>query len=466
VNRILVLLALGVYAALGAPKPLAKPPDTFDLARIDSYLASQALERGRVGLSVAVVKNGELVLEKGFGKSSLQNNESVNRETMFAIGSLTKQFTCACIFLLAQDGKLSVHDKLARYFPNLARANDITLLDLMNHTSGYPDYYPLDFVDRRMQKPIAAEALLEQYATGKLDFDPGSEWSYSNTGFIVLGRVVEKVSGQSFGGFLTQRILQPLKMTHTAYEPDPNDQRLAAGYTSFALSPAEPVGPEAKGWLGAAGGIYSTPGDLVKWDMALMDGKLLQPESYRLMTTSRELSKGQVAGYGCGLSVRIQERRTVLRHSGAVSGFNAFNAMVPSTRSAVVLLCNKDGGLASLPDTLLDLLLKEESNIPKIAGPPAAEVVKKVFAQFQRGRLERAAFGTEFNLYLSDDKLAGAAKRLKPLGSPRSIEVLQTHERGGLEVTTTRLSFRTKAVEILMYRAPDGKIEQFFIDEP
>src|SRR6185436_18874983 len=178
-----------------------------------------------------------------------------------------------CVLLLAEEGKLSVHDKVAKYFPDLTRANDITLLDLMNHVSGYPDYYPLDFVDRRMQAEISPDELLRQYAGGKLDFEPGSRYSYSNTGFVLLGRVVEKVSGQPFGEFLTQRILKPLDMNLTSHEPDVSGRQFAKGYTTFALSGPEYVKPEAKGWIGAAGALYSTPSDLAKWNLALMNGQ-------------------------------------------------------------------------------------------------------------------------------------------------------------------------------------------------
>jgi hypothetical protein len=183
------------------------------------------------------------------------------------------------------------------------------------------------------------------------------------------------------------------------------------------------------------------------------------------MTTSRQLKTGKTTGYGCGLAIGTVEHRTVLRHGGAVSGFNAYNTIVPSTRSAVVLLCNKDGGLRSLPETLTTLLLKEESNIPKIAGAPALEVVKKVFAQFQSSSVDRKQFGDEFNVFLSEAKLASASKRLKALGKPRTTELLRTSERGGMEVTTTRLKFATMEVDVLMYRMPNGSIEQFFIDE-
>src|SRR4029079_16040055 len=125
--------------------------------------------------------------------------------TSFAVGSITKQFTCACLFLLMEEGKLTIDDPVGKYYPRLTRAGEITIRDLMNHVSGYPDYYPPDFVDRRMAKPIAFDAMLTDYAGGKLDFKPKSRFSYSNTGYIILGGIIEKVSGKPFGEYLTER---------------------------------------------------------------------------------------------------------------------------------------------------------------------------------------------------------------------------------------------------------------------
>jgi CubicO group peptidase (beta-lactamase class C family) len=215
--------------------------------------------------------------------------------------------------------------------------------------------------------------------------------------------------------------------------------------------------------LCGAGGIYSTPTDLAKWTLALMDGKVLKPDSYALMTAPRTLSTGRISEYGCGLSVKTQSGRQVLSHNGAVSGFNASISMIPSTRSAVIMACNLDGGLGTLPGQVFGLMLKEPSIIPTVKASPAAETVKAVFTQIQRGKIDRQQFGEEFNLYLSDARLAGASKRLRPYGAPRSTEVVSTHERGGMEVTVTRLAFARGELRALMYRMPDGKIEQFFV---
>src|SRR6185503_2974457 len=184
-NSCLQWFLLFAACVIAPSTPAANPtvlklPETFDVKAIDAFLEAQVRQPDRAGFSVAVVKDGEVVLAKGYGKRSLADGRPVEADTLFAIGSVSKQFTCAAVLLLAEAGKLSVWDPVAKYYPNLTRAPDITLLDLMNHVSGYPDYYPLDFVDRRMAKTIQPDALLRQYAGGKLDFDPGSKWSYSN----------------------------------------------------------------------------------------------------------------------------------------------------------------------------------------------------------------------------------------------------------------------------------------------
>jgi CubicO group peptidase (beta-lactamase class C family) len=438
-------------------------PETFDVAAIDRFFTARVQEPGAVGLSVAIYKDGRMVLAKGYGKMSLQADRPVTPETRFAIGSVTKQFTCAAVLLLAEEGRLSIHDPVAKYYPALSRATDITILDLMQHVSGYPDYYPLDFVDRRMRTPIDPDELLRRYAGGRLDFQPHERWSYSNTGYVLLGRIVEKITGETFQTYLERRILHPLGLRRTVYEPtDPGDST-ATGHAAFALGGPEIVGPEGSGWIGAAGGLYSTPTDLVTWDVALMEGKLLKPESYRILTTPGTLSDGRVTDYGCGLAVRTEGGRQVFVHNGAVSGFNAWNAFVPSTRSAVAMTCNLEGGMGAIPGRLLSLLLKDPSRVPAIAGPAAAETVREIFAALQSGTLDRTRFSLEFNEYLTDARVEGAAARLRPYGAPRETEVLESRERGGMEVTVTRLGFGQSNLRILMYRNPDGRIQQYFV---
>jgi CubicO group peptidase (beta-lactamase class C family) len=461
-------VALATLASALADPPDAAPlPASFDLPAVDAYVARQAREKGYVGLALTVVREGKIVLATRYGKVSL-DGPAVSVDTPFAIGSVTKQFACACIFLLAEEGKLSVRDPVAKYYPDLTRASDITLYDLMSHASGYPDYYPLDFVDRRLVKPIAPDDLIREYAGGKLDFEPGTRWSYSNTGYIILGRVVEKVSGEPFGRFLERRILKPLGMAHAVFEPPPDAPGLARGHTSFALGPAEPATPESAGWLYAAGGLYAAAPDLARWDLALMEGKVLKPESYRLMTSPRELAGGRTHDYGCGLTVSRRNGETVLSHGGAVSGFLAQNALIPRTKSAVILLSNAEHvDLAALHRELLGLLLKDqarrEEDVPIVQGPSTKEAAIALFRQMQAGAVDRSKLGEEFSLYMSEERVREAAPRLKALGEPTAVEVENTGERGGMEASVVRFTFPSGTVKVNMFRSPDGKIQQFLL---
>jgi CubicO group peptidase (beta-lactamase class C family) len=465
-----LVLATSLAAAGRAESPESpeapKPPKQFDLAAIDAYVAAQVQHQGYVGLSLAILRDGKIIFAKGYGKRSLEPPAPVETDTSFAIGSITKQFTCACILLLAEEGKLSVRDPVAKYFPLLSRAKDVTLYDLMTHVSGYADYYPLDFVDRRMLQPITPDQLIKEYAGGKLDFDPRTRWSYSNTGYTILGRVVEKVSKEPLGTFLQRRILKRLNMEHSFFEPAADVPGLAKGYTSFALGPPEPATLEAGGWIYAAGGLYTSASDLARWDLALADGKVLNSESYRLMTTPTPMASGKVADYGCGLAISRRDGELVLRHSGAVSGFLAFNALVPRTQSAVVLLANAEhGNPGAVHSTLLNLLLKDQADndgpaVPKVKGPAPEEVTRDFLHQMQAGTVDRAKLGEEFSHYLTQERIRAAAGRLKALGEPEKVEVVGVAERGGMEVARIRLTFKSAVVGGALYRTPDGKVQQ------
>ena len=460
----LIALSFAPTAQADAPEP----PKTFDLKAIDEYLTKQVTTNGYVGLSVAIVRDGKVVHAKGYGKKSLNPDAVVETNTPFAAGSVTKQFTCACIFLLAEEGKLSVRDPVAKWYPDLTKAKEITLYDLMSHVSGYPDYYPLDFVDRRMEKPIALDELIKEYAGGKLDFDPGARWSYSNTGFILLGRIIEKVSSKPFVEFLTERILKPLEMNDTVFDPKPDEKRLATGYTAFALGDPEPAPREADGWIYAAGGIYTTPTDLAKWDLALVTGKVLKPDSYRLMTAPRELTDGRFRDYGCGIGVRRRDGETILRHTGAVSGFQAFNSVIPRTKSALVLMVNSEHQDASdMEEPLFNLLLKAQApaapDAPKIRGSSAKDAALDLLHQLQAGEVKRDNLGEDFSHYLTAERIRGAKTRLSLLGEPENVAVDPAHERGGMEVVTVHFAFKSAKVKALMYRTPDGKVQEYLL---
>jgi CubicO group peptidase (beta-lactamase class C family) len=420
--------------------------------------------RGFVGLSVAIVRDGALVLEKGYGRSELGPDVPVQADTPFLVASITKQFVSAVVLQLAAEKKLSVDDKVARYFPDLTRANDITLYDLMTHVSGYRDYYPLFFVDREMSQPITADETIARYAKRPLDFEPRTRFSYSSTGYKILGRVIEKVTGKPLGVVLGERILRPLGMAHSYVNSTEATAPPAKGYTSFSLGPPEPATPEAQGWWFGASGLYAPAGDIARWDLALMSGKVLGPEAYKVFTTPRRLADGRTTNYGCGIFSSVKGGELILQHDGMDSGFAALNYMVPRTRSAVVILSNRDDAPPwDLVTEIAALLNAEHRPSVKVEGPSTIEVAKKVFAAIQAGRVERSRFGDDFNFFLTDAKLKAASSRLGPLGAPTQVDVEAKVERGGMEQANLRFTFGTTKFRAIMLRSVDGKVQQFLI---
>ena len=425
--------------------------------------------RGFVGLSVAIVKDGAIVLEKGYGKRQLAPDAPVRADTAFALASITKQFVGALVLQLVTEKKLSIDDKVAKYFPDLTRASDITLYDLLTHVSGYRDNYPLDFVDREMSQPITPDEIIARYAKRPLDFEPRTRSSYSSTGYKILGRVIEKVTGKPLGVVMTERIFRPLGMTHSSYMPTETAPGLATGYTSFAAGPPEPATPEARGWTYGSAGIYAPAGDIARWGIALMSGKVLAPEAYKLFGAPRTLADGRTTVFGCGIINGSRGGEQLLQHGGADSGFRGKSVLVPRTRSAVVVLANRDDSAPrDLVNEIVALINKAYQPPPlKVEGLSVTDAAREMFLAMQAGRVDRGRLGDDFNFFLTDAKLQAASTRLRPLGAPAKIELVTSQERGGMEQSTLRLSFGdgTK-LEAYMFRSVDGKVQQFLINKP
>ncbi|MBA2539238.1 MAG: beta-lactamase family protein, partial [Deltaproteobacteria bacterium] len=256
-RHVVPLVALAF--ACRTPAPVApkdagpQAPTTLDPAAIDAWLASELKSRGVVGASVLIVHEGATVFAKGYGTRTVGKQEPIDQDTPFHVGSVGKQITCGAVMLLAEDGKLKLTDPVAKYYPQLVRANDITLDDLGAHMSGYRDFYPLDYMDARMSKAIEPDELIARYAGLPLDYEPRARSSYSNTGYAILGRVAERVSGMPLAQLLQQRIFKPLGMTHSAYGTVPPGA--ATGHDSFLLGPREARAPEAAGWAIGAFGV-------------------------------------------------------------------------------------------------------------------------------------------------------------------------------------------------------------------
>ncbi|MFN8573150.1 MAG: serine hydrolase domain-containing protein [Gemmatimonadaceae bacterium] len=470
------LLALGALAACSAapeaapaaqsaaPKPPTVTVPPVSVGELDSLIQSVVANKRLVGLSVGVMQDGKVILAKGYGFRSLDPKRPVTPTTMFGIGSVTKQFTCSSALLLEQDGKLSMKDKVAKYFPSATRANDITLLELGQHVSGYRDYYPLDFVTREMAKPEPTDTVIARYATRPLDFEPGSRWSYSNTNFLLLGKAVEQASGKSIAEFMKERIFTPIGMTRTSFDRPPNDTNSASGYTSYALAEPTLASPEAQGWISAAGAIWSTPTDLLAWDLALIDGKVLSPASFATLTTPRVLTDGRETTYGCGLGIQRTGDALIYSHGGGIAGIVTQNIVIPSTRSGIVTLANADFAATGELFAALVPKLTPHVDVPKIAGLPAVEAAKAFLTSVEQGKVDRATLGDDFNALLTDAHLAADRASLAAHGKVSDVVVRRSVERGGMEVAQVEYKVGTTPARTSMYRSPDGKIQQFLIN--
>ncbi len=330
----LVLLSI----AARAQSPLS--PDAK--AKIDTAV-TQVLSSTKVpSASIAIVKDGRIAYLQAYGLARLSPPMDATPQMQYAIGSISKQFTAAAVLLLAQEGKLTLDDPVSKYLPELTRAKEVTIRMLLSHTSGYQDYWPEDYVMTSMMVPTNAQHILDVWAKRSLDFDPGTKWQYSNTNFVIAGRIVEQVSGTPLIDLLKKRIFLPLGMDNV-YDTDAS--KLPAtdptGYERHALGPQRPSPQEGTGWMFAAGELAMPAHDLALWDISVINRSLLDSASYAQMFKPVLLKSGANSGYGLGVFLGKRDGHAYIEHSGEVSGFVSENLVFPDDRAAIIVLTNE-----------------------------------------------------------------------------------------------------------------------------
>jgi D-alanyl-D-alanine carboxypeptidase len=446
-----VRILLTLFLAL----PLAAQ-QASDLDRKLSDKVSATLKStGAPSASVALVKDGQLVFAKAFGDATA--------ETRYAVGSISKQFTAAAVLLMQEQGKLSLDDKVAKYFPALTRAGDISIRQLLTHTSGYEDYAPQDYIIPEWQQPITGQAIMDRWAKKPLNFEPGTKWQYSNTNYVIAGAIFEKLSGQPLVVFLREKIFGPLGM-QSAGDCAESSAHDATAYTRYALGPARPVKREAPGWYFAAGELCMTPGDLAKWDIAFLHKQILSAKSFDEFTHEARLANGDYTHYALGLQIGEFNRIPLISHSGEVSGFISYNGVYPTRDGAVVVLTNEDG---------INLIGPISQQVATIAflpdGPPAEDQagmqVKSMLESFRRGNVDRALFTSNANSYFDTTALHDIQKSLAGLGKLKSVTRSSETLRGGMIHRSYRAEYAKKTLSLNIYVMPDGKYEQFMIEE-
>jgi CubicO group peptidase (beta-lactamase class C family) len=354
----------------------------------------------------------------------------------------------------------SMIHKVGKFLPNLTRANEVTIRQLLSHNSGYQDYWPQDYVMPMMLQPVTAQKILDTWARKPLDFDPGTKWQYSNTNYVIAGLVVEKASGKPLLQFLQEKVITPLNMKSVA---DTDQEKLGdtdpTGYLRNALGPPRPAPKEEKGWLFAAGELAMPAEDLAKWDISIMDQKLLKPASYQDFETEVLLKNGLGTHYGFGVQVRAEFSRRALSHGGEVSGFTSENIVFPDDRVAVAVLTNQDavGASGDIARGIARLLLTNEDP----ATQEKLAQARKIFEGLQHGTIDRSLFTDNANFYFNEQALKDLASSLGVLGTPE--EFTQTFQalRGGMKFRVYSIKFPKVTLGVWTYEMPDGKLEQY-----
>src|SRR5208337_4168005 len=421
---VFILLAASLLQAQ-SPAPLS----TALREKVDTIVRQALTTTGVPSASIAIVQSGAIAYLQAYGEGRIEPHTPALPSMRYSIGSISKQFTAAAVLLLAEQGKLSLDDPVSRFVPNLTRGNEVTIRELLSHTSGYRDYWPQDYVFPLMLQPITEDKMLDRWARTPLDFDPMTEWQYSNTNFFIAGLIIEKASGVPLMQFLSEHIFAPLGMK-SAMNIDQNrlTETDTAGYLRYALGPLRLAPREGKGWLFGAGELAMTAEDLAKWDISMINQSVLQPASYAQMEREVVLKNGLGTRYGLGVAVRQAFGERAIEHNGEVSGFMAENMFFPEARMAVVALVNTDS--ADAPSDVahkIAALLFREADAGK-----QEDQSREIFAALQQGKINRALFTDNCNSYFTEQALKDFASSLGPLGSPTEFTQTNKQDRGGM----------------------------------
>ena len=456
-TRTLTLPALLALAALTAQAQ--STPSSLE-ARVDS-IANQVLQSSGVpSASIAVVQHGRLVLAKAYGSARLDPRNAATTDMRYGIGSISKQFTASALLLLQQEGKLKLDDPVGKFISGLSRGNEVTIRQILSHTSGYQDFWPQDYLMEPMRQNVTPQEIMNRWAKQPLDFEPGTRWQYSNTGYVLAGMIVEKVSGVPFFQFVQNRLLDPVGMTSAKNFDADSHAADATGYIRYGLGPLRPAPEAGKGWMYGAGMLAMTASDLAKWDISLIKESLLKPSSYREMFRETTLKNGAASSYGLGQFAQMSGGHFLVEHNGEVSGFTAENFVYPDDSAAVIVLTNQDAAPASgaIASQIARFLFTTED---ALAANRTAQA-RAIFEGLQKGTVERPLFTSNANGYFSETALKDFSDSLGPLGAPTGFVQTSTSKRGGMTLRSYRATFSNgRTLRAWTFETANGKLEQY-----
>lgn len=452
-HRLQIRPLIVALAVLLTGPVVAKPLTAEQKAAIDTAV-SRILKSSEVpSASIAVVTDGKLDYAHAYGDQRLDGTAATTA-ARYPIASISKQFTAAALLLLAEDGKLSLDDPVAKFLPTLTGADTITIRELLGHTSGIRDFWPQDYPFEAMTKPITPQAILDHWAMAPLDFPPGTKWQYSNTGYTAAGLIVEKVAQEPLHRFEQRRIFQPLGMNVVlgATELTKTD---AHGTLRYALGPVRPAPGEQAGWVFAAGDLALTPSELAKWNIARLTRAILKPASWRLQETNVAPADAGLQ-YGLGVEMDAVGQHPRVRHNGGLSAYLSSNRVYPADRAAITVFIN--AGFSNSQDAIADAIEAVLFDDADDTRP-----VRSLFEDLRAGRVDRSKLTDNGNFYFTTTALADYHSSLSPLGKLKQVARYEPKGlRGGLTVEKFIFSFADRKLLCVLRADPaTGRIEQF-----
>ena len=447
-----VAWALAAFALCAGFARGAASLDAKRAAEIDAVAQEWLRTTGAPSVSVAIAEHGELVYAHAFGAAKLGAvPEPATSASKYPVDSVSKEFTAAALLILQQRHQLSLDDRLEKWFPELKEAKDVSLRQLLNHTSGIRDYWPQDFVTPEMSHPVEVGALIREWAARPLDFEPGTDWQYSNTNYVLAGAVVERVAGKPLLEFLKDTVFLPLRMQNVV----PREAVDTAGYTRFGLGATVAAPLEAQGWLFGAAGLAMPAADLIAWDLSLMNRSLLDSKSYDALFDPVVLKNGTLKPYALGLAVERIDGRLQISHGGAGSGFLAENSLWPEQKIAIAVFTNNDWASPSELRERLDFIMLPPSK-------PQARAAA-LFRSMQQGTVDRSQFSAVGNFGLSDAALKDLHSSLGGLGPARLIALERESQRGGLTTRIWKILCADARLQAVERSRPDGQFDEFMV---
>lgn len=342
----MALKALIVFAMLMATSfAFANSSHSDSLTnQLDALILTQALKHQAAGFTVGVSLKGKTVLNKGYGIANIETGRPADSSTVYSIGSMTKQFTAAAILQLVDSGAIKldqdIHDIVSEY---PAHQTPETILSLLSHTSGIPDYFPTDDADKSIFKPISEANMIARFAKTPLDFSPGSNFAYSNSNFYLLGIAIERVSGESYMDYLRDHIFKPLGLGIVECGDPSVVAKMAQGYLPDKNGKLAATNDMDMSWAFSAGNLCATADDILKWNAALHHGQVLKDRTYATMTSAVIMTDGTPTTYGAGLFVDEFEGHRHFEHGGDTLTFASQEAYYPDDDLSVVILTNTEG---------------------------------------------------------------------------------------------------------------------------